>query len=107
VRNVKQGKGVWTNSRGDRYVGDWVHDVREGTGTYTRRTGYIYEGEWKNGVMHGRGKEKIICFGCTWLACEGLFEEDEPVMEKATYVFPDGTRMPWTGREWSLISEKV
>ncbi len=53
--NLKHGRGDYTSSTGDHYVGDFVNGVREGHGVFTWRSGKRYEGEFKNDQKHGHG----------------------------------------------------
>eukprot|EP00996_Jenningsia_fusiforme_P001868 NODE_2724_length_1134_cov_83.926267_g2501_i0.p1 GENE.NODE_2724_length_1134_cov_83.926267_g2501_i0~~NODE_2724_length_1134_cov_83.926267_g2501_i0.p1 ORF type:complete len:344 (-),score=71.99 NODE_2724_length_1134_cov_83.926267_g2501_i0:102-1052(-) len=53
--SLKQGKGtfLWTN--GDKYVGDWSNDNMNGTGQFSWSNGKNYEGHFCDGQRHGVG----------------------------------------------------
>jgi hypothetical protein len=52
---MKEGRGVITCAKGNKYEGDFKKDKKEGKGVYTWPSGMKYEGEYKNGVKEGKG----------------------------------------------------
>ena len=58
--NCQNGQGVFRNSSGSLYEGDFEHGKFQGAGKMTYRDGDIYEGEFKNGKMHGAGNIHAI-----------------------------------------------
>ena len=51
------GKGSFTWSSGDKYVGEFTDSKRNGKGTITWVNGNKYIGDWKNGERTGKGVE--------------------------------------------------
>ena len=51
----ENGKGTYTYSKDQRYVGEWLNGEHHGTGTFTYSKEQSYEGEWLNGEHHGTG----------------------------------------------------
>ena len=45
----RNGQGTYTDSDGDKYVGEWKDGKKHGQGTYTWSNGEKYVGEYKNG----------------------------------------------------------
>jgi len=41
------GKGTYTWSNGNKYVGEWKGWLQHGQGTLTWSNGYRFKGEWK------------------------------------------------------------
>ena len=52
---IQNGKGTYTWSNGNEYVGEWKDGKEHGQGTYTFTEDRNYDGEWKNGKYHGQG----------------------------------------------------
>jgi len=56
-KNGKQnGKGIYANPSGLKYVGEFKDDKFHGKGTVTLPGGEKYVGEWKENKRHGQGK---------------------------------------------------
>ena len=51
----KHGKGTFTFSNGEKFVGEWGGENYNGHGTYTFPDGERYEGDFKEGQYHGQG----------------------------------------------------
>lgn len=49
------GKGKFTASNGDRYIGSWEQGMRHGKGSYIWANGNTYDGQWDRGLIHGKG----------------------------------------------------
>jgi len=47
------GKGVYTNSNGDKYSGNFKHGVKEKYGVMEYQNKDKYEGEWKDDMIWG------------------------------------------------------
>lgn len=77
--NTREGKGEARFAGGGGYVGYWKGGVSDGHGQCTWSDGSIYLGEWRNGKMHGHGIE-LRADGS--VRHEGLFEENEPVLNR-------------------------
>ena len=43
------GKGTFTWTDGDKYLGEFKDDIPYGKGTFSYANGEKYEGEWKDG----------------------------------------------------------
>ena len=48
-------KGIYTDSDGGKYEGEWFEGKRHGKGTMTYESGDKYEGEWFKDEYHGKG----------------------------------------------------
>jgi len=44
-----RGKMIWTGDVGREYTGDFVKDKFQGNGIYKQSNGSVYDGEWKDG----------------------------------------------------------
>ena len=53
--DCSNGQGTWTDTDGDKYVGEWKNNKFHGQGTYTYADGDKYIGEFKDGKPHGKG----------------------------------------------------
>ncbi|MBT3794847.1 hypothetical protein HOG00_00020 [bacterium] len=53
------GRGTYTWSNGDKYIGEWKDNKKHGKGTYIwgkgHNIGHKYVGEWKDDKMNGQG----------------------------------------------------
>jgi hypothetical protein len=59
VNGLLNGKGIFYNGKGDKYVGDFVDSRKQGKGEYiTENIKYI--GEFNNNKMDGKGKIKFL-----------------------------------------------
>ena len=47
--------GIYTDSNGNKYVGEWKDNSRNGQGTLTYADGREYVGEFKDGDFNGKG----------------------------------------------------
>jgi hypothetical protein len=67
------GQGTVTWANGNKYVGEWKDNSRNGQGTLTYADGREYVGEFKDGDFNGKGtytsKDRTIR--------EGIWEDDE------------------------------
>ena len=52
----KDGNGIFVDSDGAKYIGQFKGDLFHGKGVETSMHGK-YDGEWKEGVRHGYGEE--------------------------------------------------
>jgi hypothetical protein len=50
-----KGKLIWKGDVGREYEGDFVKDKFHGKGLYTQSNGRVYEGEWRDGHKDGAG----------------------------------------------------
>ena len=50
--------GVFIDSLGNKYEGEFNQSMAHGRGTYTNTMGATYEGEWRFDRQHGQGVEK-------------------------------------------------
>ena len=91
IENGKpHGYGIWTQSDGATYVGQFVNGLREGLGTFTwsekgPKSGTSYEGEWLNNRQHGKGKmiyESDIKDGFEGSVDEGNWIKGKQVIEE-------------------------
>ena len=48
------GKGIYTDTDGDVYEGEYEDDIKSGTGTYTYADGDKYIGQFKNNDINGK-----------------------------------------------------
>ena len=55
VNGVREGKGTYTFSNGDKYEGDWKNNQMEGKGVYYFKDGDKYDGDWVGGKKEGQG----------------------------------------------------
>ena len=55
IDGKQEGQGTYTFSSGNKYVGEWIDGKQEGQGTYTFSSGDKYVGEWKRGEENGQG----------------------------------------------------
>ena len=55
AKDMKNGKGTFTEAGGARYVGQWKNDKKSGKGTYRTPDGTTYTGDWKNDGQTGQG----------------------------------------------------
>ncbi len=55
IDGVPNGKGQFSNDKGEIYIGDFVNFKFEGLGTLKIENGQKYSGEFKNGEFHGNG----------------------------------------------------
>ena len=53
--DCENGKGTYTWTDGDEYIGEWKDGVPHGQGTHTWPSGNKYIGQWKDGKKHGQG----------------------------------------------------
>ena len=53
--NVYNWHGTYTWANGNKYIGEWVDGKRNGQGTYTRTDGERYVGEFKDDNYNGQG----------------------------------------------------
>ena len=44
LKGVCEGKGEYTWSNGDKYVGDWKNNKKNGYGKYMKKDGTMFEG---------------------------------------------------------------
>ena len=64
VNGLVNGKGIFINKEGDKYIGDFIdsrkffNNQMNGFGIFKWNNGDSYEGEMINGKMHGNGKYK-------------------------------------------------
>jgi len=55
--NMANGKGVFIDSQGSTYEGDWLDDLQHGIGHETWQEGKIkFYGEYVAGKKHGKGR---------------------------------------------------
>lgn len=47
------GFGIYTQSDGTKYVGNYVDGIRNGFGIHTQPNGTKYEGNYLNGILSG------------------------------------------------------
>lgn len=59
VNGLVNGKGIFLNSKGDKYVGDFVDSRKHGKGELTTAN-IKYIGEFNNNKMDGKGKIKFL-----------------------------------------------
>ena len=62
VNGLLNGKGIFLNNKGEKYVGDFVDSRKHGKGEFTTKT-IRYEGEFNNNKMDGKGKINFILEG--------------------------------------------
>jgi hypothetical protein len=80
------GKGTHTFSNGEKYVGEFKDDKRNGRGTYTYPDGEKYVGEFKDGKPHGQ---------VTWTRATGVYVgqfKDGQATGLATWTTPSGDK---------------
>ena len=53
--DCENGKGVYKDSKGNSYVGEYKDGLPNGKGVSTLIDGTIYDGEWVGGLMQGQG----------------------------------------------------
>jgi len=71
IKNGKRsGKGIYINSDGQKYNGDWLNNRYHGYGTLNFN-GKKYEGEFKNGKRNGKGIHT-----CKYLKYDGEWKND-------------------------------
>jgi hypothetical protein len=51
----RNGHGVYTTAKGNRYDGEWRDDMQNGFGVLTLVSGNRYAGEWRDGMKNGHG----------------------------------------------------
>lgn len=110
---MPDGFGVWFNTNGDNYKGDWKNGKKHGQGTYIwadgrkytgawendyrngqghwiyPEKGHEYKGEWKNGFFHGHG-----VFIITTAEGQEIYDGEYKRSKKhgyGTWTFPDGS----------------
>lgn len=54
-QGLKQGRGIYHYSNGDKYLGEWFNDLFNGKGVYIFSLGERYEGDLQNGKKQGKG----------------------------------------------------
>lgn len=96
--SMAHGHGVYINTMGDTYTGNWRFDKkhgkgrefwtsdksvydgeyfkgeREGFGTFSVNGRVVYEGSWKKGKMHGKGKHSMVDREYTGDFQDGVFQ---------------------------------
>ena len=76
--------GTFTQSNGDKYVGEVKDDKRNGQGTYTFANGNKYVGEWKDDNRNGQG---ILYLANGSISQSGIWSDNRLVT--AQYVDPN------------------
>jgi hypothetical protein len=54
--SMAHGQGVYTNTQGDTYIGQWKLDRKHGRGQEKWMNGCKYEGQYFEGERHGCGE---------------------------------------------------
>ena len=67
------GKGIFLDSKKNRYIGDFKNMKRWGKGKWITNK-IIYEGEFYNNKIHGKGKIKFLKSGIQYI---GTFQNDQ------------------------------
>ena len=67
-KGKKEGFGIYIDSKGNKYIGNWLNDQFNGKGILISIKGDFYKGEFNKGKMEGNGiyhssKEKYNYFG--------------------------------------------
>ena len=69
--DCQNGTGIYNDSKGNKYIGNFKGGNRHGEGSMTWADGDTYKGQWVNNKMHGKGTFKTNLFTYT-----GNFKED-------------------------------
>jgi hypothetical protein len=88
MNGYENGKGIWYNTEGDKYVGEFKDRLREGFGVYFYENGHTYEGEWRNGNYHGEG---IYSNKGRTIIMKGIWDNHVPV--KYTEILKNGEKI--------------
>ena len=73
VNGLLNGKGIFINNKGDKYVGDFVDSRKHGKGELTTKN-IKYIGDFNNNKMDGKGKIKFLAEGHEY---EGQFYNNQ------------------------------
>ena len=73
VNGLVNGKGIFWDNKGDKYVGDFVDSRKHGKGEFTSKT-IKYIGDFNNNKMDGKGKIKFLQEGHEY---EGQFYKNQ------------------------------
>lgn len=73
AKGIPHGKGRFTSSKGDIYIGEFENGKIQGQGMLTDSEGNVYTGTFEKSLRHGKGVEKMSC-GDLY---EGQFSEDK------------------------------
>ena len=60
INGKANGKGIFTYTNGDEYVGEFVHGLRSGKGIYIFANGDKYEGEFERNLFNGKGVLTLV-----------------------------------------------
>ena len=53
--DCQNGPGIYDDSKGNKYIGNFKGGDRHGEGSMTWDVGDTYKGQWVNNKMHGKG----------------------------------------------------
>ena len=70
--DCRNGKGIYSFSNKDSYMGSWKDDKFYGDGIYIYSTGEKYQGKFQEGKKHGKGQ----FFYYHGVFYEGSYEND-------------------------------
>ena len=56
--DCQNGPGIYDDSKGNKYIGNFKGGDRHGEGSMTWAEGHTYKGQWVNNKMHGKGTYK-------------------------------------------------
>ena len=69
--DCQNGPGIYDDSKGNKYIGNFKDGNRHGEGSMTWEDGHTYKGQWVNNKMHGKGTYKTNLFTYTGNFKEG------------------------------------
>ena len=80
---------------GKLYKGCLKENLRTGIGTMVYPNGEYYKGSWVNGLRWGKGTYTYE----NGIILKGLWSKNEAILTKSYLIFPDGTKLGFTGIE--------
>jgi 1-phosphatidylinositol-4-phosphate 5-kinase len=92
LKGYQQGQGLWINTRGESYNGEWRCGKAEGIGsliiksTHNSKSGRKYKGAFFSNKQHGFGRESFV----NGDSYEGMYKDDAPT-GKGTYLWANGS----------------
>jgi hypothetical protein len=61
----REGRGVYSYLKGEKYDGEWYADKMHGRGRYTYATGKVIDGVWRDDKPHGKGM--YVCYAYVFM----------------------------------------
>ena len=72
--DCQNGPGIYDDSKGNKYIGNFKDGDRHGEGSMTWDVGDTYKGQWVNNKMHGKGTYKTKLLTYTGNFTAGIIE---------------------------------